>query len=102
MALAQLQLSTSVDTVYTSTGSSVVTGLYLVNTSSSAVTVNIYFVPDSQSASLSTVVYYNQTIDSHDTLVLLSERVLLSSGDRIQASSSADLSVTASLVYTLL
>lgn len=102
MALAQQQLSTSVDTVYTSTGSSVVTGLYLVNTSSSAVAVNIYFVPDSQSASLSTVVYYNRTIDSHDTLVLLSERVLLSSGDRIQASCSADLSVTASLVYTLL
>jgi len=102
MALSQHQLTVSVETVYLSTGISAVTGLYLVNLSASAVTVSVYLVRDSDSASATNTVYANYPVDADETVVLFSERVLLEAGDRLQASASADSAVSATCVFTTL
>jgi len=102
MSLSQHQLTVSAETVFLATAQSAVTGLYLVNLSLSAVTVTVYLVKDSDSASMVNTVYSDLTIDPAETIVLLTDRVLLDSGDRLQASASADFAVSATCVFALL
>ena len=100
MSLSQSQLSASVETVYLSTGLSAVTGLYLVNCSVSSVTFSVHLIRSGDSASALNTVYFNQTLESNKTVVLFTDRLLMSAGDRISASASVGSVVSATCVYT--
>jgi hypothetical protein len=99
MAITQSVLGTSASAIYTSTGQSVVQLLYFCNLSGSTKTVNLYVVPSGGSASNSTIVYYNYPIVSSDTLVVATEKIILSNGDALYANANASSSITTTVGY---
>jgi len=85
MSIAGTQLSTTtVQTVYTSTGNSAVTTAYICNTSGSAVQANVYAVPNTATANVANQLYANLTIAGYDTYVMEWERLLFNNGDSLQ------------------
>jgi hypothetical protein len=102
MAISNTVLATSPAAVYTSTGSTVVNLMYLCNTSGTARTVNLYIVPSGSSAGTSTQIYSNYLINASDTLIIDSEKIILSNGDAIYASANAATSITTTVGYVSL
>lgn len=94
MALSQLTLTTSASAVFTSTGNSAVTTMYLCNYSGADVTVTVYLVASGGSASNSNIIYKNVTIAASDTYIIDTERLVLANGDTVQALASSNTSVT--------
>ena len=85
MAIANYQItSTSVSTVYTSTGNSAITTAYLCNTSNSTVTANVYVVPSGATANVANQIMSQVSIAGYDTYVMEWERILLNNGDTVQ------------------
>jgi hypothetical protein len=99
MAVSNSILGTSASAIYTSSGQSVVQLLYFCNTSGSTKTVNLYVVPSGGFAGNSTIVYSNYAITSSDTLVVATEKIILSNGDAIYANANAATSITATVGY---
>lgn len=99
MAITNTVLTTTASAIYTSSGTNVVSLLYFCNTSGSTKTVNLYLVPSGGSASNSTVVYQNYAITSTDTLVVSTEKIVLSNGDAIYANANANSSITSTVGY---
>jgi hypothetical protein len=99
MSLATYQITTtSVSTVYTSSGNSAITTAYLCNTSNSPVTANVYVVPSGGTANVANQIYSQLTIAGYDTYVMEWERILLNNGDTVQikAGTGSVLTVTTS------
>jgi len=85
MAIANYQItSTSVSTVYTSTGNSAITTAYLCNTSNSTVTANVYVVPSGATANVANQIMSQVSIAGYDTYIMESERLLFNNGDTLQ------------------
>lgn len=99
MALSQSTLTASASAVYTSSGSSAVTTMYLCNFSGSDRTVTIYLVPSAGSASNSNIIYKEVSIAAGDTYIIDTERLVLANGDSVQALASATSSVTMTVSY---
>ena len=99
MAISNTVRTTSPAAFYTSTGSTVVTLLYFCNTSGSTRTINLYVVPNGSSPGTSTQVYSNYSINASDTLVIDSEKIILSNGDSLYANASAAASITTTVGY---
>lgn len=85
MALTNTSLTDIFSSVYTSTGDSAVTVIYICNTSSITVFVTVCLVPrpqivdDQQHA-----IYYNIPVAANDTYIIDSEKIILEHGDSIQ------------------
>lgn len=94
MALSQATLTTSASTVFTSTGNSAVTTMYLCNYSGADVTVTVYLVPSAGTAGDSNIIYKTVPIAASDTYIIDTERLVLANGDSVQALASAGTSVT--------
>jgi len=99
MAITNTVLGTAASAIYTSSGTNVVSLLYFCNTSGSTKTINLYLVPSGGSASNSTVVYQNYAITSTDTLVVSTEKIVLSNGDAIYANANVATSITSTVGY---
>ncbi len=99
MALAQAVLTTSSAAVYTSTGNSATTVIFFCNTSSSAVTVDVYAVPNAGAAGVATQLISEISINAKDTYILNLEKIVLANGDMIHAKASAGTAVTATVSY---
>ena len=75
--------------VYVSTGSSAITAMYLCNIDSTARTFSIFVCPAGMSVTqANTRIYSDIQIQSGDTYVVDSEKLILSSGDMIKANTS--------------
>jgi len=83
--------------IYSSSGTSAITTIHLCNYSGSAVTANIYICPANAAPGSSNIIYSNVSINSHDTLIVQTEKFILSNGDAIKANCSASNSVTATV-----
>lgn len=94
MALSQLTLTTSASAVFTSSGNSAVTTMYLCNYSGADVTVTVHLVPSGGSAADSNIIYKTVPIAASDTYIIDTERLVLANGDSVQAFASAGTSVT--------
>jgi hypothetical protein len=99
MALAQAQLTTSAAAVYTSSGTSATTVIFFCNTSVSAVTLDVYAVPNAGAASATTQLISEVSINAKDTYILNLEKIVLANGDSIQAKASAGTSISATVSY---
>lgn len=99
MAVSNTILGTSASAIYTSSGQSVVQLLYFCNISGSTKTVNLYVVPSGGTAGNSTIIYSNYAITSSDTLVVATEKIILSNGDAIYANANASASITTTVGY---
>jgi hypothetical protein len=86
MAITHQTLGTGATTVYTSSGNTAVTAMFFMNNNASARTTN--------------QIVKSLTIDPADTYVINIEKIILSNGDFIAATSSADAtSIFATISY---
>jgi hypothetical protein len=102
MSISNTTLNTYVAPVYTSSGSTALTALYFCNTdSANTIQITIHAVPYGGTVSNTTMIYNSISLTAGDTYVIDTEKLILSSGDTIQAlksASTANVSVTVSYV----
>lgn len=99
MALSQSTLTASAAAVFTSSGNSAITTMYLCNYSGTDRTVTIYLVPSAGTAGNTNIIYKDVTIVAGDTYIIDTERLVLANGDMVQALASATSSVTMTVSY---
>ena len=97
MAFTQTSLDTSPVEIFTATRNTVVTAVYLANTSGSNRTVTVYLVPLSGSAGALTTVYKDHGVLANSTGAVLTERIVVETGDSIWADADAGAVVTATV-----
>lgn len=99
MALSQATLTASATTIFTSSGNSAVTTMYLCNYSVTDRTVTIYLVPSGGVAGNGNIIYKEVPIAAGDTYIIDTERLVLANGDMVQALASATTSITMTISY---
>jgi hypothetical protein len=99
MAIAQQTLGTSATTLYTSSGVTAITALYLMNDHSGAVVVQLHVVENGDTAASANKIVKNLSIAAGDTYVIDTERLVLGTGDTIQASSDTNAVVYSTISY---
>ena len=91
MSLAQASITTApaaATTVYTSSGNTAVTTMYLTNPTASAITMNLFAVMSGFAANGTNIIYSNASIAANDTLILEWERIILNDGDKLHANAA--------------
>ena len=99
MAIAQQTLGTGATTLYTSSGVTAITALYLMNDHNGTVVVQLHVVSDGDTAATANKIIKNLRIAAGDTYVVDTERLVLDNGDTIQASSNTDAVVHSTISY---
>jgi hypothetical protein len=85
MALRSTLLTNVPASIFTSIGSSAITAMYFCNSGNVAVHVSVYAVPNGNIAGVSNAIYYEIPLAVNDTYVIDSEKLILDTGDSIQA-----------------
>lgn len=102
MTIAVANVTTSGNTVYTSSGNTVITFLSLCNYDpTTSVTANVYVVPNGSSISNSNILFNRLAIANTDTYQCYAgnEKLILGNGDTIRIGATAN-TVTAIVSYT--
>lgn len=92
-------VTTSVSTVYTSSGETAMSVAYFCNYSASPAQITVHLVPDGQTANVLNKIYSNVSVTAGDTLVVETEKIVFANGDTIQANASANNSFNAVISY---
>ena len=102
MAIEITEIQDSATTVYTSTGNSAVTFASFCNISGSSDTLDVYVVPDTDTADDTNIVIKQLSVNTADThqLYLGGEKLLLEDGDTLQATAGTAGAFTAVVSYT--
>ena len=99
MALSNASLTSTASNVYVSSGNTVVSVAYFLNTDGTAVNLNLWAVPTGSSASGdSNQIYRNVQIAGGDTFVVDMEKLVLANGDYIVGNASGNITATVSYV----
>jgi hypothetical protein len=86
--------------IYTSTGASAVTTMYLCNKTGAAVTANVFVIPNGSTQPYGNLmIYSNLVIQSNDTYIIDTERLIFSAGDAIYANSSVGSALVSTISY---
>jgi hypothetical protein len=85
MALKSTLLTNVPASIFTSINSSAITAVYFCNSGNVAVYVTVYAVPSGNVASNDNTIYYEIPLAVHDTYVMDSEKLILETGDSLQA-----------------
>jgi len=90
MSIQTVSLTTSLASVYVSTGNTAITSMTLCNWSPNTVLANLFVVPAGNTADTTNQMWYSLALPSGDTyqLYVAAEKLILSSGDSIQANCS--------------
>ena len=99
MAIKNANVTTIASNVYVSSGNSATTTVHLCNYSGAAAYANIWVVPSGLTANTLTMIYSNIAITGTNTLVIDTEKLILSNNDAIVANCSANLSISATVSY---
>jgi hypothetical protein len=99
MAIAQQTVGTGATAVYTSSGSSAITTMYLMNDDASAVTVQVHIVKSGDTAASTNKIKKDLIIAAADTYILDTERLILENGDSLQVSASTGSVIQATVSY---
>ena len=99
MAIAQAQIGKSIGDIYTSTNNSATTVIFFCNTTGSDATVSAYAVASGGTAGATNQIIKDLTIAGGDTYIMNAEKLVLSNGDKIQASSGTASAITATVSY---
>lgn len=99
MAITSKALDTTATTIYTSSGTNgdAVTTMYFCNRDSTTRTFSLYLVPSGGSANVNNIAYSNKTVTAGDTYIIDWEKLVLSTGDMIQATSNTANAIVASV-----
>lgn len=93
-------VTSSVSTVYTSSGNTVMSVAYFCNYSTSPAQITVHLVPSGGSANVLNKIYSNVSVTAGDTLVVETEKIIFSTGDTLQANASANNAFNAIVSYT--
>lgn len=101
MTIAVANVTTLGNVVYASTGNTAITYLALCNYGASNVTANVYVIPSGQTPANSNMLVSSLNIQANDTyfLYIAAEKIILSNGDSVQATVTAN-TVTSTTSYT--
>jgi hypothetical protein len=83
MAITNTTIGTTATIVYSSSGNSAVSVIYVCNTSASTVTFDVHLVPFGEGAAVTNQIYKSISLDASDTYILDSEKIFLGNQDRI-------------------
>lgn len=84
MAITNFQVGTGTGTAaFTAAADVAVTVIYITNKSNEDGNVDVYVVPSAGSVSENFKIYNNLTIRARDTYIIDSEKLILSTGDKI-------------------
>lgn len=99
MAITSKALDITATTIYTSSGTNgdAVTTMYFCNRDSTTRTFSLYLVPSGGSANVNNIAYSNKTLTAGDTYIVDWEKLVLSTGDMIQATSNTANAIVASV-----
>jgi len=99
MAITSNALDTTAGNIFvsTSTNGDAVTTMYFCNRDSSTRTFNLHLVPAGGSANVNNIAYSNKTVTAGDTYIIDWEKLVLSNGDMIQATSNVANAIVASV-----
>lgn len=99
MAITSKALDVTATTIYTSSGTDgdAVTTMYFCNRDSTTRTFSLYLVPSGGSANVNNIAYSNKTLTAGDTYIVDWEKLVLSTGDMIQATSNTANAIVASV-----
>ena len=97
MAIENVNLSTTPTVIVTgASGGTAITEMYLCNNTTDSATVNVYACKSGEGANAgdvgdsttnANIIYKELTIDAKDTYVIETEKLILGSGDTLQAES---------------
>lgn len=99
MSISNTTLTTTPTAVYTSSGSSVITLGYFCNIDTVTQYVNLYLVPNGDSAGVANIIYSNVAITHSDTMVLDKEKMILANGDALYANATANSVIVTTIGY---
>lgn len=99
MAIQSVTLTASPANVYISSGNSAVTAMYLHNIHSAAVQFSVHAIASGNIATSGNRIYGNVLLQSGDTYVIDTEKLILSNGDMIQANASTTSTIVATISY---
>jgi len=88
MAINNIFLGTTNTDIIVSAANEAITVIYFCNTSGSAVTIQVYAVPNGDSPTTQNKIYQDVSIPAGDTYIVDKERLVLEAGDRIVATCS--------------
>jgi hypothetical protein len=83
--------------VSTSTLGDAVTTMYFCNRNGATQSFTVYLVPSGSTANVNNIAYSNKTVTAGDTYIVDWEKLVLSNGDMIQASSNTANAIVASV-----
>lgn len=83
MAITNTTIGNTETIVYTSSGDSAVSVIYVCNTSASTVTFDVHLAPFGEGAAVTNQIYKEISLDANDTYILDTEKIFLSDQDRI-------------------
>ena len=99
MSIINTALTTTAANIYVSSGNSATTVLHFCNYANLGATANVWVVPAGLTANALTIIYSNVSLTAQNTLVVDTEKLILSNGDAIMANVSVNGSVTATVSY---
>lgn len=99
MSIINTALTTTASNIYVSSGNSATTVIHFCNYTNNGATANVWVVPSGSTANSGTIIYSNVSLTAQNTLVVDTEKLILSNGDTIQANVSVNGSVTATVSY---
>jgi len=99
MAITSTALDITATTIYTSssTNGDAVTTMYFCNRDNTTRTFSLHLVPSGGSANVNNIAYSNKTVTAGDTYIIDWEKLVLSTGDMIQATSNTANAIVASV-----
>ena len=99
MAVSQASIGTSIGALYTSTGTTATTCIFVCNTDSSAVTLSLYVVPSGGTPGNGNIILKDLSIPAGDTYFMNTEKVVLDNGDTIQGLAGTGSVLTSTISY---
>lgn len=99
MAITSAALDITAGNIFVSTGSNgdAVTTMYFCNRDTTTRTFSLYLVPAGGTANVNNIAYSNKIITSGDTYIVDWEKLVLGTGDMIQAVSNTANAIVASV-----
>lgn len=99
MAITSAALNVTAGNIFVSTGTNgdAVTTMYFCNRDTTSRTFSLHLVPSGGTANVNNIAYSNKIITSGDTYIIDWEKLVLSTGDMIQAVSNTANAIVASV-----
>ena len=87
-------------TVYTSSGDSAITSMFFCNIDSTDIDITVFIVPSGDTLGDEHTIMKELTVNATDTFAFGSERILLGTGDTVQAFASTTNKISVVISYT--